>query len=668
MSGKSAVNPIPLGYTPTRILSKDGKTSRAGYRCGEITEGIDLTFRRCTCVFRRERIDTNHEHRFNLSFEEDEEFQEQSLFDNINLTSIRQRIARRIAKFAAEMNISASASASELMELFVLEILAIGINSGRQSNHISPKQLYSRYSDKTMQRYMLQESLNDEKVLINKYIDEKYAAIVVDGGTVANLHSFLSIIASPALKIQPLLVKLYEIGIVQDTEAYQGFFLDLLDRLHEKEISIASITLDHLAVQNSAIKNIIEKAQSPEIKAIKVVGCFCHCINLVFTYSKSQCGVLDNLISDIREVRNFLSCTECKLQVKSRPPGFPDTRWLYIVDLLQYFYNKHSQINDYILANRADAPQCVKEGLPIRFTWAGELFGPLKMITLTLESRDSSLADVVPVVTTAYEDLKQLYQKYKDDEEFIIVYKHIVANFIARIRSNSYDEAITAFALSLKGRSQIILNINRSNPLAVLSSQVISRRSAYTIIDEIEETNYFEETSASGTVLTESTDLLEEPIVRDEANDTFLHILPMLMDKNIEELLEINLFDDFANISLREIKKMGSLFGFEDDFENLLSEWFLPRGFTLDPMRNTSNASDYNTNASSYLFWKRCLSNSRLNHLAQIAIRFNTMLPSEAEAERFISIMRDICGTKITNICTDTMEARIKYRTMNLHD
>lgn len=72
-----------------------------------------------------------------------------------------------------------------------------------------------------MQRYMLQESLKDEKVLINKNVDEKYASIVVEGGTLANLHSFLSIIASPALKIQPLLVKMYEICIVHDMEAYQ---------------------------------------------------------------------------------------------------------------------------------------------------------------------------------------------------------------------------------------------------------------------------------------------------------------------------------------------------------------------------------------------------------------------------------------------------------------
>lgn len=44
---------------------------------------------------------------------------------------------------------------------------------------------------------------------------------------------------------------------------------------------------------------------------------------------------------------------------------------------------------------------------------------------------------------------------------------------------------------------------------------------------------------------------------------------------------------------------MGSLFGFEDDSENLLSEWVLPRGLTLDSMRNINNISDYNTNASS---------------------------------------------------------------------
>lgn len=125
----------------------------------------------------------------------------------------------------------------------------------------------------------------------------------------------------------------------------------------------------------------------------------------------------------------------------------------------------------------------------------------------------------------------------------------------------------------------------------------------------------------------------------------------------------IDPYADFINVAVKEINRIGKILDYKDDFSNIFIEW-LNKSYWDEPIQQNEDINnEHDIYKNSYNYWICNLTNDQFKNLADIALRFLTVTPSEAEAERFISVQRDIQGTKYSNVSAATIFARLVLRT-----
>lgn len=124
-------HPPPFGWTITT-----NQYGNAVWRCPHISKSfIDGKPRRCTKFYRKNEINVNHNHVYNLPRDIDPGFPTDydQKEEKLQLKKLKDTIANEIALISGQLDISANKGASNEMFIFVSNILKLG------------KQIYSNY-------------------------------------------------------------------------------------------------------------------------------------------------------------------------------------------------------------------------------------------------------------------------------------------------------------------------------------------------------------------------------------------------------------------------------------------------------------------------------------------------------------------------------------------
>lgn len=663
---KALPRPVLTGWTQVPYCrgSNGHVTDRPGYRCPHYQQCVDNSYRRCDISMRRKDHTNDHVHFFRIPSQQDKEFNPDFLMDGVNVKDISRQITTAASIYMGKSNTSASEISRECFRNYTKLVFNLGVKAGRVSPNITAESAIRFYTAKTYTAAMLESSAKLLATLKQRYVSCKYVCLVGDAGTVLCLHSFMAILQNPFSLSVPMLYRMFDLKDGIDAQQYATIFGVLIADACQDRIAIAGVTLDGLASQNKGLRDLKDSTNDKYIKAILHINCFCHAINLVFVHSMKDSAYLQDVVQEIRSMRQLLRKRDAILQFGRSAPGFPETRWLYIVDLLQYFDRYSDVINAYLATDGSTLPES--------FDSVGKILSPLKQLTLILESQHISLAEVVPRVQNAMEEYKKLQAEYESNSELTELIKIIVANLLSRIKSNSYTETITAFCLSIPGRyyiNSIIRNDFSQNMTRVQGDKHISiRNNRMHVGPETDNTNMEFSVHSTGPARAATDDeqfseALEEEevdeIIETKFNDNYQRYIEM----STKELVNIPPYDDFLPVAIKEINRMGLVLEYEDDFSTLYQSWLEDDEMCSLTPGTPNSIEEQEAYKFSNLHWIQMLTSSRLAHLADIALRYLSILPSEAEAERFISVQRDVQGDKGTNFSCETIYARVLLRT-----
>lgn len=142
----------------------------------------------------------------------------------------------------------------------------------------------------------------------------------------------------------------------------------------------------------------------------------------------------------------------------------------------------------------------------------------------------------------------------------------------------------------------------------------------------------------------------------DDANPTENELLTRneLMALSLDARLNVDIYKFSHAKALREIVRVGRLFGVEEGYiQDKLSVWLYGR--------REENPTSPNVGHSPDKIW-RCVPASceDWRQFAEIALRFVTISTSEADCERLLSRQRDIQGIRTSNIRAELLEALLR--------
>jgi hypothetical protein len=144
--------------------------------------------------------------------------------------------------------------------------------------------------------------------------------------------------------------------------------------------------------------------------------------NLIFTHVLTteifpeRMALLNEFIRDLRSVRGE-QILQCKY------PTLVRTRWVYVADVFRFILKRREAVNEVRnLLEQSSIPDSL-----VCLYWI--LFS-FKLFSLSMESRDRKLGEVLPIVRETVREFQMLKSRIKEDEDMEMI-NLVTAHFLA---------------------------------------------------------------------------------------------------------------------------------------------------------------------------------------------------------------------------------------------
>jgi hypothetical protein len=442
--GRGAV--LPPGFTPIYVDAKNGKR-KAMYRCMSRQKDLQGEMRQCCWVGKKDRCIRHVDHCYDLSPEDD------PMFHPIEQTPLtRAKLNQRIQNYAVEFtgltNLSCRQAASSAMNDFVRNVFQLGLSYPRESLEqvIDAGQLIDPFTDKSIAKGLVERAEEKYRVSLNELADLKFVNLIVDAGTVQQLKNVPCLLSSPHASQQPILLELRE-NQGMTKEDYTALFCDLVVRAESEKLTLCSIIIDNLAAQSFGLDAWLSSSNSPIIH----VKCFAHMANLVIANTLGE----GNFARVMRRVTNIQTCLRKRQAVAAigkRCPAFVQTRWIYMIDTLAFIFNNLEAIRGYMFANPHESQDF--DDIPTEVFELYAVLLPFSCFIRAVEARCCSLTSIVPLARDLLKCLSNVRGFLATDAGQVIL-RDLHIRLLARLCVNNRAEVLAAHSLTLEGRDEL---------------------------------------------------------------------------------------------------------------------------------------------------------------------------------------------------------------------
>jgi hypothetical protein len=283
---------------------------------------------------------------------------------------------------------------------------------------------------------------------------------------------------------------------------------------------------------------------------------------------------------------------------------------------------------------------------------------PLALFSRAMEGRSRILGEAIPAAQEVLREWSELLDFFGDRADLRELLNVVTAHFLARLRGNSFNVMLTAFALTFNGRAQIRdheRSIQTTGPIAPPSvPPFVSKmqaafeqgRTAYQHLaesDPVEINAVLKEIDDADSVDPEAINVSELP------NDTksFKKRLAEEFDVPLVDRLLRNLLDGILDCVQVPVDRLCQALAYPTDeiLTSFHERWA------------DGSVEDQGQHPDAY--WRQFHGHSdALGRFAHVALRFITLGCSEADIERLLSEQRHLQGVHGTHYRTDTLHAR----------
>ena len=362
---------------------------------------------------------------------------------------LRKEILNSIAKIAGQCDISITKSSSTVFKEFAKNMINIGIHISRNYGDAIPNLDNFLYpmNERNIRNSMYVVAIEDKTKRLEAFQKKRCANLLVDAGTVLGYKCVHAMLAHPGID-DALPFEVYENHNFTQLD-YMSFYNDVIKKTQNNNVQVSSVIVDQLPAQIKGLNLFIESSNSTAIKSIIIVPCICHLTSLMLSTSIHTNARINEIVKEIEQFTVTIRKPSVVKYLGSKCPKIIPTRWLYIVENLNYILNHQEELNIYRYG------QINFPNIPSRFWKLYDIILPIKILNVLGSRRDSRLCKFVQYIQVAIEDYRSLLVKYSDDEEALEILNEITSQFFARIITwKCFRAMVASYLCTPQGKQQ----------------------------------------------------------------------------------------------------------------------------------------------------------------------------------------------------------------------
>lgn len=650
------------------------RPNRPGYRCSNIIQRPDGEYRMCSFSGRKKACYmhqiNNGPHFYNIPRSQDYYFPAD--FENKLLAKqivhMKNDIYDNLAVLVGELGISSIKGSSKSFSNFIKRCISEGIMLAKRNPNFTPLMIQNidiNISDKSLSKRInrMAEERKIDRLIYAKQV--KFVNIVSDAGTILSIKNLWAIYTNPTDNNFPIILDLFQ-NCGYTAEDYELFFSSLIQTTKNNDLILLAIIVDNLKPQVIGLNKVL---QSPDnyIRSIIHIPCFAHMTNLVFVNLLSL-PQFKSQVNEILELTNILRKKEAVQNIGLKCPSISKTRWLYLFDILLFILQNQEKINIYISTLNLNIEQSHKN-----FEILFKALLPLKIFCLIVESKNTCLNEIVEIVQSIVQLWERLFPNPNVEVDDFL--SNALTFFYARLLHNAFQYSILSYLFTSAGR-HFIRQENRgyrvrgTNNLYYHSSNLelidvlyksFLAKAKILYIDEEHEEVITQNDNQSNIDKMEIINIynlekqhkkeLEKDIL--SSNITFKETISELDKMSFKEKMKMNIYKELYREGLKTLESYSEILNINPE---LIIEQFDIWLFD-DP---TKHPFEQLLNKSPVVMWQMLSSYSKEWELfAYIGLRLSQIGVSEADAERILKNQKEIQASKMTNISTESMQARM---------
>lgn len=659
---------VPPGFQPVYVEDpRDGRVAR--YRCMARTHTLSGEIRQCCWNGRKHLCAKHKNHDFTLPPQDDPLFHAPLPLSH-NRAKLNQRILATAAEFVTATNMSCRQAASAAMHDFIHNLIQIGacIQAGNDMIVTDVAGFLDQMTEPSLTQAI--RATGDAKFAEAMFElgEIRYANLVVDAGTAHSLKTIVCLLTNPHSAIAPVLLALRE-NTNFTADDYSALFVELLSMGELSAIVICSVVVDNLPAQSRGLGRVL--TDSPIIH----VKCFAHMANLILTHTMPN-GYFIKIMDALKCFQHIFRGERAVQYIQHKCPKFIRTRWFYMVDTLAYFVHHSEACTSYLLEFGADEEYY--DGFPLEISELYIILLPFYCFIGALESRACALPYIVPLsraLLATLRDVFPLLRTYPVRQ----IFHELYIRLLSRLMANNREEALAAYSLTLQGRQEIrelekgysTRDANEPTPdpcvelksfmrgasdfdSAIQSAVAMGENSdPFLVADEASALDLTARISSDDSGRVDGND--DERASGTPAYATYLVQFAEMPDG------ERMAFDPYRRVYEMAHARIGDLAARlgsnPEETLTLFDSWLFDSAqenrFVLDPSARESVNS----------MWRIAHRYEKWSTFADLALRLISCGTSEADAERVLSMQKNIASLHGTRFGISTMEARLRTLT-----
>jgi hypothetical protein len=551
------------------------------------------------------------------------------------------------------------------MHDFIVSLIQLGacIQGNDEASVVDASTLVDQITDHGITEAI--RALGDAKYseAIEKLQEIRFVNLVIDAGTVHTLKTIVCLLTNPYLVTQPVLLSLRE-NTNFTADDYAILFVELFSLLEGSPIVICSVVVDNLPAQSSGLERVL--AESP----ILHVKCFAHMTNLILVNSQDG-EVFMNVMAELGTVQRIFRVKSVASLIGQRCPKFIRTRWFFMVDTLQYFLNNYEKCNEYLEAF-GEAREKYRSALPIEIFELYIMLLPFYCFLSAVESRQCALPEIIPLARMLLTLLRDALGLIRTDRMHHL-FRELHIRFLARFMTNNHPDAVAAYSLTLQGRQELrVLERGYSTvgpdhlPIAPSPDLKTFMKGGYSYDDAM---------ASAFAVAGNSDSMFDHPFIPgppwvtaqesytpqvDEAEDqpvaqSYREYLSFFHEMADDQRMAVDQVNGIYQTARPRIIELAGRLGLDPEHMGALYDLWL-----FGPPEEIPFALDEAAQGSVNSLWRIAHRYEKWTSFADLALRLVSSGVSEADAERILSMQKNIAGLHGTRFGRTTMEARIR--------
>jgi hypothetical protein len=260
-----------------------------------------------------------------------------------------------IIHFAVGSNMSIEAAASPSFRSVIHTAFQAGfqraLGNAKADLEAEFKAFCPRKKATALRKCFIHAADADRIKLEQPLVENKFAAMTMDAGQIGSTKLFVTNLVASHLRCC-FTSGISDIDAPQNHESLCDFLASELAKLaNEKGIHVSVVICDGATYQTKALNWEDPESlqgthqEDPLLSRVLFVPCLCHRLNNAYRRLVHDSELFGSFISDLRRLAMFCRKPKWRRQIGGNCPEFIETRWLYDHRILQFLLSREHEIN-----------------------------------------------------------------------------------------------------------------------------------------------------------------------------------------------------------------------------------------------------------------------------------------------------------------------------------